>query len=66
VDFKALIEFNKYTLALSAASFAYALDKFTPPTTSGGRLLLLLVLATFFLCTVLGVIISPRRSVGRP
>jgi len=57
LDFKALIEFNKYMLALSAACFAYALDKFTPMPTSEGRLLLLVLLVTFFFSIVLGVII---------
>lgn len=57
MEFKALIEFNKYTLALSAASFAYALEKFVPMPTNGGRLPLLIVLGIFFVCALLGVII---------
>jgi len=57
LDFQALIEFNKYMLALSAGCFVYALDKFVPMPTSGGRYLLLTLLGAFFLSTVIGVVI---------
>lgn len=57
MDFKALIEFNKYMLALSAASFAYALDKFVPMPTSDGRLMVLALLGIFLVGIVLGVLI---------
>ena len=32
LDYKAVIDFNKYTLALAAAGFVYVLEKFTPLT----------------------------------
>jgi hypothetical protein len=49
MDFKGLIEFNKATLALAAACFAYALEKFVPMPTTGGRYLVLALLAVFML-----------------
>jgi hypothetical protein len=55
MDFKALIEFNKYTIALSAVCLAYAIDKFTP--IQAGGWFVLLVLALFFLCTLSGVVV---------
>lgn len=57
MDFKALIDFNKYTSALAAASFVYTLEKFVPTPTMVGRLLVLGLLVTFLLSAILGVLI---------
>ena len=78
MDFKALIDFNKYTSALAAASFVYTLEKFVPTPTMIGRLLVLGLLVTFLLSAILGVLIfaastaalsqgatAPRRQVER-
>jgi hypothetical protein len=56
LDHKALIEFNKFTLALAAASFTYAFEKLLPAEGSGARLLILAVLILLFasaFCAVL-------------
>jgi heme/copper-type cytochrome/quinol oxidase subunit 2 len=57
MDFKALIEFNKYMLALSAASFAYALEKLVPMATDDGRRWVVALLVILFVCVLLGVFI---------
>ena len=57
MDFKALIDFNKYTLALAAGGFVYALEKFVPMESWGGRYLLLGLLVTFLCSALLGVAI---------
>jgi hypothetical protein len=57
VDFNALIEFNKYTLALAAASFVYALEKFVPMPTDWQRFSVMAALLLFFLSTALGVVV---------
>ena len=57
MDFKALVDFNKYTLALAAGGFVYALEKFVPMETPGGRYLLLGLLSILLLSVLLGVAI---------
>lgn len=55
MDYKGLIDFNKYTLALAAAGFVYALEKFVPMETQAGRYLLLGLLAVLFISILSGV-----------
>lgn len=55
MDFKALIDFNKYTLALAAAGFVYALEKLAPMPTLQGRYLLFGLLLIFLLSCLFGV-----------
>jgi uncharacterized membrane protein YjgN (DUF898 family) len=57
VDFKGLIDFNKYTLALGAASFVYALEKAVPATRGLAWYVSLAALALLFVSVVVGVII---------
>lgn len=57
MDFKGLIDFNKYTLAVAAAGFVYALEKFVPMPTLAGRWLLLALLGVFLLSAVSGVLV---------
>lgn len=57
MDFQGLIEFNKYTIALAAAGFAYTLEKFSPMPTAGGRWLLLGVLGLFLVSAIFGVVV---------
>jgi len=77
MNLEGLIEFNKYTLALAAASFAYALEKFVPMQSTGGRCLLLALLGVFLLSAVFGVVLfaiataalhrdAPRAAALRP
>jgi amino acid transporter len=56
IDFKSVVEFNKYTVALAAASFVYTLEKFVPMPTAGTRLFVLAVLLTFLASAILGVV----------
>ncbi len=65
MNFSALIEYNKYTLALAAACFAYALEKFVPVPTEGQRFLVLFTLGMFFVCAVLGVIIFAAATAAQ-
>lgn len=55
MDFTALIDFNKYTLALAAACIAYSLEKFVPMPTPAGRYLVLVLLAIFMLSTLCAI-----------
>jgi hypothetical protein len=57
MDFKALIDFNKFTLALAAACFAYSLEKLVPMPTQTGRYLVLGLLAIFMLSTLCAVVL---------
>ncbi|WP_425259963.1 hypothetical protein ACPOLB_03745 [Rubrivivax sp. RP6-9] len=65
MDFKALIEFNKYTLALAAACIAYALEKFIPALTFGDQVQLLFVLGAFFASALLGVVIFATATAAQ-
>ncbi len=56
MDFKAFSEFNKYTIALAAGCFVYALEKFTPMSTTCGRWLLVGVLALLLISLVIGIV----------
>ena len=44
MDFKSVIEFVKYTLALTAGCFVYSLEKLVPSTTTGPEIVLFLLL----------------------
>lgn len=57
MDFKGLIDFNKYTVALASVGFVYTLEKFVPMPTFAGRLLVLALLITFLASAILGVAI---------
>jgi O-antigen ligase len=57
MDFTALIDFNKYTLALAAACIAYSLEKFVPMPTPAGRYLVLVLLAIFMLSALCAVLL---------
>ena len=57
VDYKGLIDFNKYTMALAAASFLYTLEKFVPMPSALGRYFVLGLLILFLLSTVIGIVI---------
>jgi peptidoglycan/LPS O-acetylase OafA/YrhL len=57
VNFQGLIDFNKYTLALAAASFVYTLEKFVPMSTASARYLVLGVLIMFLASALLGILV---------
>ena len=57
MDFKATIDLVKYTLALSAACFAYALEKLVPAPTEPARCFVLGVLASFIFAALAGIVI---------
>lgn len=64
-DFEALIDFNKYTLALAAAGFVYALEKLVPVETEAERWALLGLLAVLLLSVVLGIVLFAAATAGR-
>ena len=47
MDFKAVIDLAKYTLALTAGCFVYSLEKLVPAPTDPARWLVLALLAVF-------------------
>jgi len=55
MDYKSLIDFNKYTLAPAAAGFAYALEKFVPSDgwSRFAVLIMLLIIGFSALCGIL-------------
>jgi hypothetical protein len=55
MNFEGLIEFTKYTLALSAGGFLYTLEKFVPSGSMLGRYLVLGVLILFLASTLFGI-----------
>jgi hypothetical protein len=55
MNFEGLIEFTKYTLALSAGGFLYTLEKFVPSGSMLGRYLVLGVLVLFLASTLVGI-----------
>jgi hypothetical protein len=57
MDFKGLIEFNKYTVAIAAGCFIYTLEKFVPTPTEVGRIFVLILLLIFLASAILGVAI---------
>jgi hypothetical protein len=65
MNFQALIEFNKYTLALAAGCFAYTLEKFVPVPSDPERPLVLAVLGVFFVCALLAVIIFAAATAAQ-
>ena len=57
MNFEATIDLVKYTLALSAACFAYTLEKLVPAPTVSERWFVLAVLATFIVAILSGIAI---------
>lgn len=57
MDFKGVIDFVKYTLALTAACFVYSLEKLVPQPTLKGRWLVLGLLAVFVMAAIVGILI---------
>lgn len=57
MDFKAIIDLVKYTLALTAACFVYALEKLVPAPTELGRWLVLALLTLFVISALAGIFI---------
>jgi len=57
MEWKSLIEFNKYTVALAAVGFAYTLEKFVPMPTAEERWFVVLILCTFLLSLIFGILI---------
>lgn len=64
MNFEALIEFNKYTLALAAGGFVYALEKLGPMATLEGRIFLLAVLVLFLISAMLGLLVFAAATSG--
>ena len=57
MDFKAVIDLVKYTMALGAACFVYTLEKLVPAPSDGARWYVLLLLALFVLSILGGIFI---------
>jgi len=57
VDYKALIDFNKYTMALAAAGFGYTLEKFVPARSDFELIAVTILLFIFLLSTICGVLL---------
>ena len=57
MDFKAVIDLAKYTLALTAACFVYSLEKLVPAPTELARWLVLALLAVFTVSALAGIFI---------
>jgi hypothetical protein len=57
MDFKAIVDLVKYTLAICAASFVYSLEKLTPAPTETGRWFALGLLAIFVASSLFGILI---------
>lgn len=57
MDFKAIIDLVKYTLALTAACFVYTLEKLVPAPTELGRWLVLALLTLFLVSALAGILI---------
>jgi hypothetical protein len=57
MNFEGLIEFTKYTLALSAGGFLYTLEKLVPSGSMPGRYLVLGLLVLFLASTLFGIAI---------
>lgn len=55
MNYQALIDFNKYTLAVAAGGFVYAIEKFSPAKTELTRWSLLGVLFVLLIALLLGV-----------
>lgn len=56
MDFKAVIDLVKYTLALGAACFAYSLEKLVPAPSDGARWFVLVLLSLFVFSVVSGIV----------
>jgi hypothetical protein len=65
LNYEALIDFNKYTLALAAGGFVYALQKLVPVETEAERCALLGLFAILLLSVILGIILFAAATVGR-
>lgn len=57
MDFKAIIDLVKYTLALTAACFAYSLEKLVPAPNEPERWLVLGLLGVFMVAALAGIFI---------
>ena len=57
MDFKAIVDLVKYTLAICAAGFVYTLEKLTPAPTEIGRWFVLVLLAVFVVSSLFGILI---------
>jgi len=64
MDFRAIIELVKYTLALTAACFVYSLEKLDPHSTPGGRWLVFCLLVALGLSACFGVVIFSASTAG--
>lgn len=64
MDFKAIIDLVKYTLALSAACFVYALEKLVPAPPEG-RWQVLALLGMFVISAVAGIFIFSAATAAQ-
>lgn len=55
MNYEAIVDFNKYTLALAAAGLVYTLEKFVPIKPPVTPILVVFLLALFLLAILLGV-----------
>ena len=57
MNYQALIDFNKYTLAVAGGAFIYTIEKFVPMESAVGRWLILALLFLFLISIVAGVLL---------
>lgn len=62
MDYKAIIDFNKYTLALAAAGFVYALNNYEHPATTTTYWAVLVMLFLFIFSTLVGILVSSTAT----
>ena len=65
VNFDSVSEFNKYTLALAAAAFAYALEKLFPAGSILARNWALGLLAFLLAATIFGILLFAAATAGK-
>ncbi len=66
MDLKALIDFNKYTLTLSAAAFVYTMANFVPVKSAEEVNGLLFILACFLVASLSGVLLFAAATSAQP
>lgn len=76
MKFEAIIDLVKYTLALAAGCFVYALEKLVPAPTEPERWFVLVLLVLFVVSTIFGILIfsaataamhgDPQRAARQP
>jgi hypothetical protein len=65
MNFDSLSDFNKYTLALAAASFVYGLEKLFPAVSASAQNWALILLACLLAATIFGILLFAAATAGK-